>query len=391
MFFRLARTIDDRFPVHHHLGQIVLNVDSGWHTHQQDHLRYIFKGYVEDAAWGPELLSTISDLEILGNFCVFCFDSAAQTLSLMTNKWRGMIIWNEPGQWISNLDPGPYIIWNDSSIVVDHNLGFSEIKIDIIGDTGAVHVTRSELIKQVHEILDLRVGNFLKNNSLPLKVFCSGGIDSTLVWSFIKRHTQDYELVLENRVQWDYFWCQNQKHINEHFWGYRQIHHWLEPCVLSSGTPGDEFFFRSPTTVNLWCMYNNIDIFDLLQPDVGIHYDYFMLEKHQTLFRSQQADRSLDHVMKKDRCDFNRYLCNIVVNDCQHWHLGNTLTFTPLRDLRIFKLFLNLSADDLLPQIFDSEINQKLISQNDQSMLELVSDVKNVGESLSKLSFLVPK
>jgi hypothetical protein len=224
-----------------------------------------------------------------------------------------------------------------------------------------------------------------------LKVFCSGGIDSTLVWSFIKRHTSDYELVLENRQQWDYFWCRNRRQITQQFWAYQQLHHWLEPCVLTSGAPGDEFFFRSPVTVNLWCMYNDIDIFDLLRPGVGILYDYFMLEKNQAVFRAQQSDRSMDEVMRKTPSEFNRYLCDIIVNDCQHWHLGNTLTFTPLRDLEIFKLFLNLNARDLIPQIFDGEISRSLIARNDLSLLDRMSDVKNVGESLSKLAPLVPR
>jgi hypothetical protein len=389
MFFKISHTTDDRFPVHHNLGRIVLNLDQGWQTHQQDHLRYVFKGYMEDAAWSPESLATASDLQTLGNFCVFCFDTADQTLSLITNRWRGMIIWSEPGQWISNLDQGSYVIWNDSSVTVDQTLELRETKVDIIGDTSAKSITLSQLIDRAHQILDTRIGNFVKTNRLPLKVFCSGGIDSTLVWSFIKRHTQVYELVLENRVQWDYFWCRNRRKITQQFWAYQQIHHWLEPCVLTSGAPGDEFFFRSPVTVNLWCMYNDIDIFDLLKPGVGMLYDYFMLEKNQKLFRSQQSDRSLDGVMKQTPSEFNRYLCDIVVNDCQHWHLGNTLTFTPLRDLEIFKLFLNLKPQDVFPQIFNGEISTALIARNDPAMLDLMSDVKNVGESLSNLSGLV--
>jgi hypothetical protein len=391
MFFKLAHAIDDRFPSHHHLGRVVLNVDQGWQSHRQDHLLYIFKGYVEDSAWCSELLVTMSDLEMLGNFCVFCFDYQSGKISLLTNRWRGLIIYSQPGQWISNLDIGSHTIWNDSSIIIDQNLSFAEKTLDIIGDTSTVDIPRSRLIKEVTDILDSRVSNFLKHNTLPLKVFCSGGIDSTLVWSFIKRHSQDYEMILGNHIQWDYFWCKNQRQITQQFWGYKQIHHWVQSCVLSSGAFGDAFFFRSPSTVNIWCMYNDIDIFDYLKPGIGMCYSYFTIKKHQELFRTQQRDRSLDAVMKKNQKDFNRYLCNIAVNDCQHWHLGNTLTFTPLRDLEIFKLFLNLSVDDLLPQIFDGEISRSIISQNDQSMLDLIADIKDSGEELAKLASLVPR
>ena len=70
-------------------------------------------------------------------------------------------------------------------------------------------------------------------------------------------------------------------------------------------------------------------------------------------------------------------LCNIVVNDWQHYHLGNTLTWTPLRDLEIFKILLRVPPNELLNQIMSSAISIQLIEQNKPGLSKLISDQKN--------------
>ena len=78
-------------------------------------------------------------------------------------------------------------------------------------------------------------------------------------------------------------------------------------------------------------------------------------------------------------------LCNILVNDWQHWHLGNTLTWTPLRDIEIIKLFLRLPVDDALGQILNSDISCRLIEQNEAGLTRVISDQKNSGNSMKNL------
>jgi len=391
MFFSLAHQVNQNFPNNYNLGRLVLNTDNGWQQTTIGQCRFVYKGYIETMAWTPEVLIDIKDHQHQGNFLVFSFNQDTDIITLHTNQWRGFLIWHDPKISVSNLHHGPHTIWNDSTVTIDQNLVVYESKIDIIGDTDVVARDRASVEHEIDTMLRGRVDNFLTNNCLPVKVFCSGGVDTTLVWSYVQRSTQQFELVLENRIQWDYFWGHNGRQIKKNFWGYTQIHHWLEPCVLTSGAPGDEFMLRSPTTCNLWCMYNDIDIFDLLAQGHGLHRDYFLKERHQQLFRQQQLDTSLDAVMRLTWKDFVWHLCNIVVNDCQHWHLGNTLTFTPLRDLEIFKLMLSLPADDIKAQILNSTVSRSLIAKNNPAMLTLMSDSKNVGEYLSNMAQLMPR
>ena len=391
MFFKLSNQPQGNFTSHYRLGSLVLSTDAGWHNIETESHVFVYKGYVEDADWCDAMLANMHDHQYLGNFLCFRFDRATRMIEILGNRWRGVTMWYKQNFWLSNLDKEADPLWNDSVITVDQDLVCNTKPLDIIGEVYEGCHDANRVVGAVNQILHDRTVGFLNHNRLPIKVFCSGGIDSTLVWSYVAKHTANYELVLENRVQWDRFWCMNRRKITSLFWGYTQIHHWLEPCVLTSGAPGDEFMMRGPTTVNLWCMYHGLDIFDVLHNRECLHHDYYMQDKHQKLFRQQQQDRSLDSVMRLDRNEFIRYICNINANDCQHWHLGNTLTFTPLRDMRILKLMLALPVDDLLTQILDSAISKRLIAGNDQNLLSMLSDTKNVGESFSNLAQLISR
>ena len=79
-------------------------------------------------------------------------------------------------------------------------------------------------------------------------------------------------------------------------------------------------------------------------------------------------------------------MCNIIVNDWQHWHIGNTLTWTPLRDLRIFKILLRLPINDAIDQIMNSRFSLLLIENNQPGLSKLVSDQKNTGNSMKNLA-----
>ena len=81
-----------------------------------------------------------------------------------------------------------------------------------------------------------------------------------------------------------------------------------------------------------------------------------------------------------------RNLCNNSVNDWQHWHIGQTLTWTPLRDLEIYKIFLRLRPEDAIPQIMDSAISIELMERNYPGLSNIISDQKNTGNYLKNLA-----
>jgi hypothetical protein len=152
--------------------------------------------------------------------------------------------------------------------------------------------------------------------------------------------------------------------------------------VLASGAPGDEFMLRSPTTANLYLLYNGTSIPELLTQKAScLHYTYFSLSKHRKLFDSQQATGDSTEQL-------HHALCNIVANDWQHWHLGETLHWTPLRDLEIFKILMRLPLSDAIDQIMDSTLSRALIERNVCGATELISDQKNTEPILKNLNRL---
>ena len=74
-------------------------------------------------------------------------------------------------------------------------------------------------------------------------------------------------------------------------------------------------------------------------------------------------------------------LCNIIVNDWQHWHLGNTLHWTPFKDLEISKIIMRLPLIDIKNQIMDSTFSRSLIERNLPGANEFISDQKIAGPS----------
>jgi hypothetical protein len=132
---------------------------------------------------------------------------------------------------------------------------------------------------------------------------------------------------------------------------------------------------RSPTTANQYLLKNGTSIPQLLMtnPDC-LHYAYF--SKHLALFEGQQSATAPE-------------LCNSVVNDWQHWHLGHTLTWTPFRDLELFKLFLALPYEQAVAQIMNSEVSQELIERNVPGLTGVLSEQKNTGNFMKNLRVLL--
>jgi hypothetical protein len=143
---------------------------------------------------------------------------------------------------------------------------------------------------------------------------------------------------------------------------------------------------RSPTTSNLYLLNQNTSIPKLIENSNYLHTKYFKKASHLKIFKGQEDDKITKILIKNKKFLYPK-MCEIILEDFQHWHIGNTLTFTPLRDLEVFKLFLQLPVESAISQILDSKISKRLIAMNDPTLLNLLADNKNMT-SLKKLSDL---
>jgi hypothetical protein len=373
MFFSIDHIFSQDFPCHWALGMFCVSTDQGWKQTRRLGIDLLYKGYADQDLLEPLLEQIISQGEpgLTGNFCVIAVCDGS--LQIQTDRYRGFPIYI--GQHnINNLVPQDHVVWTDQLITVDRDLDVIQTKFNLIGKIDTAELDFHEAQDQVHDILCQRTQQLLKHNTRPLKVFLSGGIDTMLIYSYLKAAGAEFELLNYEHFEHDYFWRNNSDKITDH-WGYKQTHHWQHPCIIASGATGDEFTLRIPSTANLYLLYHNTSIPELLKFNRFYHNrNYFNLSKHIKVFDQQIKPNGTLQQLHYD-------LCNIIVNDWQHWHLGNTLHWTPLKDLEISKIIMRLPLIDIKNQIMDSTFSRSLIERNLPGANEFISDQKIAGPS----------
>jgi len=137
---------------------------------------------------------------------------------------------------------------------------------------------------------------------------------------------------------------------------------------------------RNPVSGDFYLRHFETSINDTIMP-WHMQYDYVQSERTQQKLNNQPA-------LLNNTEQLHRDLCNTMVNDWQHWHLGNTLHWTPLRDLDILKIIMRLPLLDATRQIVHSKFSQALIERNLPGGARFLSTQKNNGAVLGKLNEL---
>jgi hypothetical protein len=382
MFFSIGKQSQENFSNFYRIGLFYISTDAGWKYTSFGQYQCIYKGYADtmDMIAAVDQIVHQAEPELLGNFCVLVYNSETNNLEIKSDRYRSFPIYFD-NSGASNLHQLKNIAWSDSLITITNDFTPIESKFDLIGQIDTSYTTLDEVIKKIDRILLTKTQQFLKHNRLPIRAFLSGGVDSLLVYSYLQRFTDQFELVKCQHIDYDAFWLKNSGTLKK-LWGYTQIHHWDTPCVLTSGAPGDEFMLRSPVTADLFLKLNGYYIYQMLdQPEwqTCLHYTYYKQDKFRKIFDNA------DHLPVWDRTEMIRNLCNMLLNDYQHWHLGHTLTWTPLRDLDIIKLLLRLPPEQAFGQIMNSKISKALIEQNQAGLTRVISDQKNSGNAMKNL------
>jgi hypothetical protein len=381
MFFHVSHSHQDNFPHNFQVDNFVVSMDNGW-TRYADGVW--FKGYLDSGLLLDHIDDICQELEPsrTGNFCVInCTEDGVR---IHSDRLRSFPLFYSPTLGLSNLHKFDETIWTDCLVRLNPDLSLSREYFDPIGSIDTSPLTLEQVVEQVDLILDRKAQTFLSQLSDPIRVYLSGGMDTALLFSYIQKHAE-YKLVLNNHVDYDYFYLKNHGKIGQ-FWGYHQIHHWNEPCVLASGAPGDEFTLRSPVTSNMLLLHYGTSIPKLLEENTNcLHYTYFNQQKYLDAWHKQQDEYT--HVGLADTI---KVCANYNVNDWQHWHFGNTITWTPLRDIEIFKLVARLQPNDLIKQIMDSALHKQLIAKNNPDILGYLSEQKNSTTYLENLTALTP-
>lgn len=368
MFFTLSTTPDNRLPIHNQFGDWVFSCDDGWQCSENT----CFKGYNY-----PNLSH--------GNFLKFQF--AGNDVYLSHDLHRSCPIWwDKENLILTNLLGSGRQIWADETLKIE-NFQLLSDKIDIYGNFN-LSVLKMDTV--IDLIIDNLVTKFeeLKKSSITPKMFITGGVDTITLLSVAKYTKTKLDIINYEHFDYDIFTNQNIAEIKKNHWAYSQIHHWRDNTVFITGSCGDEFMFRGPQTIALWAAWNDIDLAEILNNSSGYHVGYF--KKTLEMTKRQYTEREKIKKLYPSKYDLIHHILDYNANDHQHWHLGNTITWTPFKDLELTKLILSLETDDLMKQIIDATINKKIIEQLWDPGLELLSTTKNHNnrQNLHKLALL---
>lgn len=384
MFFSLSRSPKFNFSVngHYHRGWH-LDMDAGWNIVEHNRKTVAWKGYVDEGDLDFEIFRIVdSGIAQPGNYCAVVIDDEQAVVH--HSSPRSFPLWYSPEHGITNLKFIGRPIYADSVITLNRDLSFHTENIELFGLDNIGEKSSDLVIKNVDQILSQRFTTFFENNTRPVKIFLSGGVDTALMLSYLRRLEIEHEVVLAEHIEFDRFWVRNHHTLTEHNWAYKQMHHWVNDTVLVSGAPGDEYTLRNPEMANLLAMNHGTSLNELLDGRECLHREYLLTEDNQAKF--QRQEHSLEtRQLARDQDKLYHHLLDRAANDHQHWHLGNTLTFTPLRDLDILKEFLSLSWPDQINQILDSTISRQLIERNDPDVLKILSIQKNHENYLENL------
>lgn len=359
MFFTIAPTPDTRFPNHHAMGDEWFSHDNGWV--QQGASWY--KGYNHD---------NINH----GNFARIT--ATEQGIQIEHDRYRSFPLWwdSESGV-LTNLMGSGASLWADD-VVTYNTQGITTAKRDVIG---TVDTSELNLATVVDYVCDNLVQKFeaLERDypGIPRKLFVSGGVDTVLLLAVARYTGVKVDVLQHEFFYYDKFANANIEQLRQQHWAYAQIHHWPQPTMLLTGSCGDEFMIRGPYLVALWSAWHGIDLVFQLQQTTGYHTGYFLKDKNKKVLENFYYNQESLRDQYPTKRDLLWQMLNTNLNDHQHWHLGDTLTWTPFKDLELSKQILRLNQEDLMSHIVDATINKEVIKRLCPRALELVSDTKN--------------
>jgi hypothetical protein len=372
MFFSVGTNPDTRFSIHHHVGKQVVSCDSGWERFGSRNGIILAKGYADNLTLASLAAGFDSaDLQN-GNFTLI---RILDNVEIKHNRHRGYPLY-QTDKGITNLKGTDDIIRNiwaneqvslvNDEVVVTSGLEDFKIENSISYDT-AVELCAS--------ILNTSISSYYYTNKPQIKLFCTGGLDTLLMYALLTKNSVPFELIDYEHYDNDIFTETNTAALNQ-YWGYTQIHHWTEPTVLATGSCGDEYLLRGPNTISLLTAWHDINLLDIIKnrPD-AYHHKYFL--KHAKVFEDAWNSREWLREQFPNFDLLKEHVYSMLANDHQHWHLGNTTTFTPFKNLDLVKTLLRVDVTELIEQFVDGKLSKDIIAGCDPKLVSLLSPYKN--------------
>lgn len=373
MFFSITKEPDLRFPEQRKItDQHWFNSDPGWTWSGS----FVYKGYADQIAMDQIPLHFDQCNAYTGNFCAVNFEH--NRITIRHNRNRSFELWHDD-QTVTNLPPpqGRENVWASHGVVIDSSQQLFAITTDNRPHTGSL--TWNQALDRVLEVLEQNIQEFVAVNNPHIRLYLSGGIDTLMLYSLLTRLKIPFELITATHYDQDEFTTRNHEALN-YFWNYSQIHHWREPAWLATGSHGDEYFLRGPEVIAMLTSWHNIDFQKIMwdNPD-AYHAHYF--RKYETVFKTAWDNRQSFQKQYPTVESLHAHIINFLINDYQYYHLGNTLTWTPFRNIEIVRILLQVPIIELLPQFISADFSRHIIARTDPELLKSLSQFKNYNSA----------
>ncbi len=381
MFFELSKIKNTAFPKNYFLKNgIYLNCDLGWQKYALRNHTIFFKGYVLDKINQQNFLeNTINDPmpRYDGNFiCII----VGENITITNDKCRGTPLQYKIFEKVTNIEKNLTSVWSNNYLVITENFDIKEIKFTPYS-ASYQELDYNSSLNEINKIICNSFEMFLSKNIKPIKIFLSGGIDTLTMYSYLKKFTSKFEIVDYEYFKFTHFYTKNLEKIKK-FWGYNQMHSWGElPVAFFTGACGDEFFIRGPAMLSVLADFHEIDVLSLLDDNRQCYHYNYLFKKNQNYFNKKTRRK---FSKKKNTID---YILNNLINDHQHWHIDETICFTPFKNIAIPNIICNLPKKNIIEQILHAQFNKDLIIKNDANDLKFLSKQKNFFQFENLINF----
>lgn len=360
MFFNISKNLDISFPNSQNFGSFVINHDNGWTVCDE----FMYKGYIDNGVLSIKSKDQIDDhLNLDGNFCIIKYDN--QKLHVISGRRQKFPIFQKESD-LSNLYKSEII--HEGNLIISGEDIFAQPQKKF--EFKNLKLTDDEIFKKIDILIDNKIKNF--RTTEPLKIFITGGLDSILLTAYVLKNKIPYKLINCEHAEMDHFTCFHRNYIIKNFWAYSTIQHWKTDSILLSGSHGDGAMLRSSIQAKLIFDFHKDDLIELIKTNNSFYHSFHFLKDDNLKNYASIKNLKFNNIV-----DLKNYIIDRFSRDYQHWHLGNTLFFSPLNDSELLNLFLNFSYETMKFQLLDGAISKKLIEMNRPGLLKLLSVYKN--------------
>lgn len=364
MFFSIAKTRLNNYPSSQKIHNFYFNCDLGWEFVVDTDAIYAFKGYATDNFLENIVKLKLYENKLKGNFCIIKFTS--NNVNIFSNYIRPFPLYLSDNELTNFIEDKHYSrqLWANELVALDSNFNLTSAreKIDLTVIKTDNIATAVDKIKTLLIQNEKHTADYFDDK--PVITFRTGGLDTGLVCALINYLKVDAELTVDDVFEEDTGFVKNNLGSLRKLWGYNQLHNWQESRVIVTGSHGDEYFLRGPKLIATHCAWHDVNFLELLEKNTNCyHYHYFKRDKNLKIFKEAWENR---HYLKKKfphKLLLTAHLINENANDYQHWHLDNTISWTPLKDLDITRILLGLDIEELIPQFLDGAISKQLITE----------------------------